>query len=125
MELSVGAFNINVMNEMINLSRGEGKLSFAPGEGDSIFKVVSCALSCRNIKNLPPTIAVGTFVVEFRDGGGFLRTDHSPEGIQFDFSEAEQLMEAIDMGVNKVIDQNRIRGGARKGFNAINTPDVV
>ena len=124
MELSVGDFVVNVIHETVHLTRGEEKFSFAPGEGENVFKAVSCAMSCRNIKNLPPRIGVGVFLVEFRDDDCLLRRDHEGQGISFTFAEAEQLMEAIDMGVNKVIDQNRIRGGAAKGFNSIRTLDV-
>ncbi len=125
MDLPVGAFTVRVQNETITILRDNGSLAFAPGEGEHASKVVGCAMSCRKIKKLPPEIGVGSFRVDFRKDDCFLRRENDPNGISFTFKEADQLMSAIDMGVNKVIDENRIRGGAQKGFNAINTPEVL
>lgn len=127
--LKRGEFEVYVDSKMIRVSNRKQDLTFNPGEGDSAIGCVSHVLKLERFAVYPPKVKNNPFEVIFLQAGDdvdcILRRQGEERGVPFTPSQADDLMQAINMGVCKYRDELRIRGGARAGVSTLNTPEPL
>jgi len=125
MNLSVGNFKIDLQHELITVTSGEAGVSFRPAEAEKALKAVSTAMGLATWNTLPPSIPCSPFKVFFDPDFCVLQRADADEGCKFSFEEGDDLIRAIQIAVDKVIDENRISGGPKAGVSSINQPEPV
>lgn len=111
-------FNVVVLNK-------NTQVWLTPGEADQATALVSIALGFRDSKVVPPLVTDRPFSIDFvKDGTLMLRRTDEVDGVIFDFTTGDDLIHAIRVGADKVIDEQRLRGGPRKGVSSLASPDI-
>ena len=126
----VGVFDVQINPQgMVVLNRKQG-LAFAPSEANAAMSAVSHVLSLEGYKVYPPKIRHKPFEIVFRQAGDEVecvirRQGEEKGGCPVTIQQADDLVRAIQAGVDKHQDEIRIRGGARKGVSSIKMPDPL
>jgi hypothetical protein len=124
--LSKGNFEVIPRPNSVVIRNKKSEIELAPAESAKVAEIVAMAVSMGSCKVLPPLIRMHPFEVKFsEDGLCLLSRIDSDKGLVFSFDTGDTLIQAIDMGATAVIDNLRLRGGARAGVGGMKTPDPL
>lgn len=121
--LKVGDFTLDLSQGNISISSPGGSLTLYPGEVDAVKHIIGMAVQLETMKVLPPAISSSPWEVVFtEDGLCELKRQAEGSGCKFEFSEGDNLIKAIEVGLTKVIDELRLGGGPKVTRSNMSAP---
>lgn len=131
-QLQSGKFKVTTVNGKFTVSTESGLVDMSPAEADLARSAIGTVVKMSKFKALPPKIAFPPFEVTFSEDPNEdrilceLKRVNTLAGCKFTFNEGDDLLHAIALGTQKVIDELRISGGARAGVSSFgNQPDPI
>ena len=131
-QIQSGKFKITATSGQFEIETESGRVGMTPAEAAIARSAVGSVVKMSGFRALPPKVVFIPFEVVFSedpDEDRFLcelkRMDEKT-GVKFPVSEGDDVLGAIALGTQKVIDELRISGGARPGVSSFDgLPDPV
>jgi len=122
---NVGNFQsqVNEAASTVTIMNGTEKLVLATADGARVAEAIKFASTLLDTPVLPEFLSFSPFRVRFPAEGGAQLVKEGAGAISFDKDSYEDLITVVTMTIGQCSDALRIRGGARAGLSAYNTPD--
>lgn len=124
--LSVGEFSIGNSGGMLLIKGADGNISLSPAESSKLIDLIALALQATNLPAVPPVLSYSPFEVVFNEDGDMrIGRKEGGSSVKFTATTGDDLISVVDMGLKKLADELRIKGGARGGVSSYNPRDPV
>lgn len=122
-----GPFEVTTDLKGFTISRETGGLKLRPGEAPHAINLVQHALSLQDWRVLPETVSDSPIMIRFTSERVIYMSNKNEEHgeVCFQFTEGDELIAAINSGVNKFKDMHTLKGAGPQGAFHNSVPDPI